>query len=200
MAKPTLFPDWALSDIIDPTSGQNNVVEPSAGQKNTGWTFKQFPPRQFFNWLLRLTNEWLKWFDERITYIELGFIDRSADIIAYNGWTSLTTKKFFVREINDLVFISYHFEGAGDPLNITVIYLPGTLELAADSGAVINMNLSIKDGGADTLGVSALAHELNATRIYFYPDLTTGITIPNSTWTGSGNKKVSGFLWFKKEL
>jgi hypothetical protein len=198
MAKPTKYPDWALVDIVDPTSGQNNVVEPGATQKNTGWTFKQFPPRQFFNWLHRLTNDWIKWFDERLIHIELGFVDRSADITSYNGWASFTTKKFFVREINDNVFISYIFEGPGDPLNPTVIYLPGTLELAADAGSVMTMNISIENGGSDALGLSVLTPELNSTRIYFYPNLTSPITIPASIWVGSGNKKVSGFLWFKK--
>lgn len=70
--KPTKLPQWAAlsdgsdNDIVDGVSGKNNVVEPTLGQKESGWTFKQFPPRQFFNWLARLTFQWLKYVDDTI--------------------------------------------------------------------------------------------------------------------------------------
>jgi hypothetical protein len=73
MAKPTLYPDWTVNtdgtnnDVVDPTSGQNNVVEPTAGKKLTGWTYTEKPPRQHFNWLSRLTTQWIRWFDEYIS-------------------------------------------------------------------------------------------------------------------------------------
>lgn len=63
MAKPTKFPEWAVNDVVDPTSEQNNVVEPSGAKKLLGWDFKEFPPRQYFNWLSRLINNWIVWFD-----------------------------------------------------------------------------------------------------------------------------------------
>jgi hypothetical protein len=70
--KPTKLPQWAAlsdgsdNDVVDGVSGKNNVVEPTLGQKELGWTFKQFPPRQFFNWLARLTFQWLKYVDDSI--------------------------------------------------------------------------------------------------------------------------------------
>lgn len=64
--KPSKIPEWAISDHVDPTSGENNVVEPSAGQKDTGWLFKQKPPRQYFNWLARFTHLWIQFIDDSI--------------------------------------------------------------------------------------------------------------------------------------
>jgi hypothetical protein len=72
MAKPTKYPDWSVNtdgtdnDVVDPTSGQNNVVEPDAGKKLTGWIYTEKPPRQYFNWLGRLTTQWIRWFDDYI--------------------------------------------------------------------------------------------------------------------------------------
>lgn len=63
MPAPTKFPDWAVNDVVNPTSTENNVVEPSGAKKLLGWDFKEFPPRQYFNWLARLTNDWIQWFD-----------------------------------------------------------------------------------------------------------------------------------------
>lgn len=70
--KPSSLPFWAAKadgtdvDIVDPVSGVNNVVEPSNAQKELGWIRNQFPPRQFFNWLARLTFKWIKFLDDSI--------------------------------------------------------------------------------------------------------------------------------------
>lgn len=61
--KPTVKPRWATTDVVDPTSGQNNVVEPSTSKKDTGWDRHEKPERQFFNWQARFTYEWIDWFD-----------------------------------------------------------------------------------------------------------------------------------------
>ena len=64
MAKPSKIPEWAINDVVNPTSGQNNVVEPSGAIKNLGWDFKEKPPRQYFNWLQRYNYLWCKWVDD----------------------------------------------------------------------------------------------------------------------------------------
>lgn len=64
MPKPSTLPKFAEQDIIDPTSGQLNVEEPDDLHKDYGWSFKEKPPRQFFNWLHRCTYTWLKWIDD----------------------------------------------------------------------------------------------------------------------------------------
>lgn len=61
--KPTKFPEWASQDETDPTSGEANVAEPPESRKDSGWSRREIPPRQWFNWLGRLTYEWIEWLD-----------------------------------------------------------------------------------------------------------------------------------------
>lgn len=63
--RPTQLPQWATSDIQDPISDQYNVVEPPSERKLTGWTLKEKPNRQWWNWLLRQTYLFLQWFDQQ---------------------------------------------------------------------------------------------------------------------------------------
>ncbi len=49
MARPTVDLDWAESDVVDPTSGQNNKVEPPAAWKANGWSYQEKPPRNYGN-------------------------------------------------------------------------------------------------------------------------------------------------------
>jgi len=63
MAKPTTLPQWADNDIVNPTSGQNNVVVPGATYKTEGWGFDEIPPRQYDNWFKRWTYRWINWLD-----------------------------------------------------------------------------------------------------------------------------------------
>lgn len=63
MAKPEHFPDWATDEQIDEISGQANYVEPPDARKQFGWTRREIPPRQWFNWLARQTWLWLQWID-----------------------------------------------------------------------------------------------------------------------------------------
>lgn len=58
---PTTLPIWAVQDVVDPTSGQNNVQTPPDTAQQFGWGFRQFPPRNWFNWLGRWTANWLSY-------------------------------------------------------------------------------------------------------------------------------------------
>ena len=69
IVRPSSFPDFALQDQNDPVTGSPNIVEPGGELKNSGWLRQQKPPYQFFNWIHRLTNNWLKYLDNRaVTY------------------------------------------------------------------------------------------------------------------------------------
>lgn len=59
--QPSVFPVWAAQDQIDPISGQNNVLTPPTAQQQFGWVRQQFPPRNWFNWLGRYTNQWIQY-------------------------------------------------------------------------------------------------------------------------------------------
>lgn len=84
--RPDKFPEFALDDVVDSVSGQPNVSEPPSELKNSGWIRKQKPPRQYFNWLHRLTHNWLKYLDEREEYPLSG----SFDIECHGGDTVVT--------------------------------------------------------------------------------------------------------------
>ena len=68
--KPDKFPDWATEEEIDEVSGQANFVEPPDFRKESGWTRREIPPRQWFNWLARKTGLWFRWVEDRITGLE----------------------------------------------------------------------------------------------------------------------------------
>jgi hypothetical protein len=54
MARPTVEPAFS-------TSGAN-VVEPSSGKKATGWLDSEIPPSEFFNWIHKITFDWIHYF------------------------------------------------------------------------------------------------------------------------------------------
>ncbi len=61
LTPPSNFPVWASSDQTDPISGQNNVLVPPPEKQTYGWSRSEFPPRQWFNWLARVTNQWIEY-------------------------------------------------------------------------------------------------------------------------------------------
>jgi hypothetical protein len=63
--KPTVLPVWADLDQVDPISLQNNVLTPPPEYQQYGWTLKQFPPRNWFNWLGRYTYRWLAYLSQQ---------------------------------------------------------------------------------------------------------------------------------------
>ena len=65
VSKPTDFPVWATMNRTDPISGQNNVTTPPLEKQQYGWNFNEQPPRNWFNWLGRNTNNWLVWLDQQ---------------------------------------------------------------------------------------------------------------------------------------
>jgi len=64
----TTLPRWATDDVIDGTSGLNNVIEPSEAKKDVGWNYLEKPARQYFNWLGRQTNQWFNYLDEAVNF------------------------------------------------------------------------------------------------------------------------------------
>jgi len=93
MASPIKYPDFAVNtdgtdnDIVDTESGENNVIEPGSTQKLTGWLFRQKPPRNNFNWLHRITTQWIRWLHLK------AWNDESDNILFLNA--SLSTGGWF---------------------------------------------------------------------------------------------------------
>lgn len=63
MARPTKYPRWASVLTQNSTNKQYNIYEPPEQKKDIGWDFKDRPPRQWFNWLFSVINQWITYFD-----------------------------------------------------------------------------------------------------------------------------------------
>jgi hypothetical protein len=84
VSKPTVLPQWAENDVVDPVSGQNNVLEPPTEKQDEGWDRLEFPPRQWFNWLGRYTYRWLQWLnqqEEQSRVVDNSGTDPIADVV-----------------------------------------------------------------------------------------------------------------------
>lgn len=64
MAKPTELPRWA-SVAGTGADGQPHIEEAPNSKKDSGWQWKEKPPRQWQNWFMNLVYKWLSWFDDR---------------------------------------------------------------------------------------------------------------------------------------
>lgn len=58
MTKPEK-PRWADGD-------PSYVIEPAGSKKDTGWLSGEKPPYQYMNWLHKMTNDWVDWFEDRL--------------------------------------------------------------------------------------------------------------------------------------
>ena len=65
--RPTVFPELATDDVYNGLLGAINVQEPPSDIKSDGSDYGAKLPREFHNWYGRVTNNWLKYVDERIT-------------------------------------------------------------------------------------------------------------------------------------
>lgn len=73
ITRPTVFPRWTYQadgsatpyNVTDPTSLKANVVEPTSGKKTTGFLYREFPPRQDFNWLQRYNGTWIEFLNQQ---------------------------------------------------------------------------------------------------------------------------------------
>lgn len=83
MPKPTELPRFAELDQLSPLS-TNNVIEPPESYKKYGHSFREKYKRNFFNWIHRLTYEWLLWLDS-------SFIEGSVPVKMYDTVKDFTT-------------------------------------------------------------------------------------------------------------
>lgn len=125
LPKPTVLPDWALDDVIDPISGQYNVVEPPTEKKLVGWNYLEKPNRQYWNWFQRQVSLWIAYFNENL--------DFDADTIV-PVWTGLTNQPsvnyFYYSKEGDRVYFSCHITWSGNAVAtpLTMTNLPFTVK------------------------------------------------------------------------
>ena len=82
--KPDKFPDWATEEEVDEVSGQANFVEPPDFRKESGWTRREIPPRQWFNWLARKTGLWFRWLEDQVDPDTSPFMRQSENLADLN--------------------------------------------------------------------------------------------------------------------
>ena len=76
LSRPSVFPVFASTDRADGALGGNNVVAADSSHQLYGWQYNEKPPREYFNWLHRITNNWLAYLDENVTSL-LALLDSS---------------------------------------------------------------------------------------------------------------------------
>ncbi len=64
--RPDQYPRFAEFNQVDPITKQNNVVEPTDAKKNYGWGYRDKGARQYFNYLHRLTYQWIVYLDSTV--------------------------------------------------------------------------------------------------------------------------------------
>lgn len=158
MPMPAKYPQWAVNDIINPTSGQPNVVDPDTSdptKKLLGWDFKEYPPRQWFNYLHRLVNDWIEYVNSDLFGNSLGFDVRNilaSQISSHDAYS--TDLDFLATDDIDM--------NAGDRIDITAInnlvveggdvwidsagwlYLIGGYEIDIDAGDYLLMTAGVE--------------------------------------------------------
>jgi hypothetical protein len=68
------YPNFATADSTDPVSGEANVQAPSSEVQVSGWRRLERPPRYWLNWLHRLYNQWVQWFDQEIEAFRIAIV------------------------------------------------------------------------------------------------------------------------------
>lgn len=94
MPIPIKYPQWAVNNVVDPTSGQNNVADPDLSdphKKLEGWSFKEFPPRQWFNFLHRLVNDWTEYFNSDLFGNTAGNDNRNLTVRSIGSADAIST-------------------------------------------------------------------------------------------------------------
>lgn len=97
MPMPDKYPEWASTVVVDGVSGQPNRSDPDSSdptKKARGWDFKEFPPRQWFNYLHNLVDEWSRYFNEDLWGNTLGNDNRIIQVQAINSYDAVDPSVF----------------------------------------------------------------------------------------------------------
>lgn len=179
--KPTDYPEWASTDLVDGTSGQNNVVEPPEAFKDSGFNRNQKPPRQWVNWLGRLTYQWIEWLDFRVEQVNT----------ANSGAISSLGDDFDAHEaaegtaVHGLGTMSTRDTGTADAEHRTNVQNDGRFAQVSNnlsdlaSAATARTNLGLGTMATRNTGTGSSDHRTNAQNDGVYGRLATA-----NTWAG----------------
>jgi hypothetical protein len=108
VTKPDQMPVWADQDVIDDQSLQNNVLVPPPEKQQFGWAFKEFPPRNWFNWLGRYTYRWINWLNQQEAQ---SVVVNAADSVASTKVIDPVNGGLALIYVIDTAVITNYFEG-----------------------------------------------------------------------------------------
>lgn len=149
VSKPPKLPEWASTTVTDPVSGEDNVIEPPPEKKLIGWQRLEYPPRNWFNWLARLTYNWLDWLNQQESQkvviddntgtipvadvitggmFEVSVIDTTTPANFYRGITYVPPSPGAPITITQI---------AASTLTVSTIAVDGTMTVASGSGNYI---------------------------------------------------------------
>jgi hypothetical protein len=170
---PSAVPNWALQNQVDPVSGQNNVLVPPTQQQQFGWGRLPFPPRQWFNWLGRLTANWIEYFKQNDsksqTVITTAIGNGSTTVlpICNNANNPRGITMIYINDVqtgeNDTWAVYMYIRNAGFDLVPNLISNSGVAGKVITVGAVIGAtglltNISTTAGGSPQFNVVAVSY------------------------------------------
>ena len=152
--KPDRFPDWATEEQVDPISEQVNRTEPPEFQKESGWTRREIPPRQWWNWTLWTIGRWIRWAEDRIEGLQYadeaealaGEAEDRVIAPARFGDQSLTTDGYQVLPGGLIIQWGSGFANEANTINFPIAFPNNSFSVtAADTGStphIITINSS----------------------------------------------------------
>ena len=84
--QPTVYPDLATDDVFNGLLGAINVQEPPSDIKTDGFDYGAKLPREYHNWYGRNYNDWIKYFDERVSTFLSAKTAQDADNYFRSQW------------------------------------------------------------------------------------------------------------------
>ena len=202
LTRPAKLPEWASQDIVDPTSGVNNVVEPSEAKKDLGHgPLGEFPPRQYQNWLQRIIYNWFQWVTETIG-IEQPFYglmkvpDMTGDQ-KVTGWWRRTNRGIII-----------HFDkayGASDNTECNIypdpdenVEWPRALVEKTDQGTKVAFPIADTDGTTKVkIGMIEIPAGTTTPFKLWYPDSNGVLALTNFTASGSKGVEESDITYIR---
>lgn len=133
------FPDFAMVDTPGPIHAVNNVLTPPVPYPNRGWDEFEKPPRNYFNWLHRVTSKWIRYQEKINSHFTLS---QWVDITDPNAILTMTQNTPFQIPIN-LNTIENKANFGGSPIEGT-----STPRINANltNGTIVITNTDCADG------------------------------------------------------
>lgn len=191
--RPTVLPEWAMNDVVNPLNGQLNVVEPPSERKLTGWTFLERPNRQWWNWFQRQTSLFIAYFDQM-------FGESAVSQPLVPDWSGLTSQPtinfFYYSVVGDKVYFKCNIAWSGNG-NITTALTMTNLPFPAKNQSFFQQVCQVERG---TIGAIANGKTLygafsanSTTLVIRETDLTTGTSTDSIDKGSDGQLRISGF-------